>query len=115
MTAPTPVKLHHVPKWLRQRIGQRIGRGVDLHEAIQRTASDIAGGYWLDHWGSTGDVELAFVSEPYGLSTSGLQGVLRFADTLGLKVHIQSASEWNPSGGTIRVVFTPSGQEGNDR
>lgn len=109
MTTPkpaTPVKLHHVPKWLRQRIHQRIGRGVDLHEAIQRTASDIAGGYWLDHYGSTCNA-LEFVSEPYTLDTAGLQGVLRFAFALGLNVRIQAASEWNPSGGTFRVTFTP--------
>ncbi len=109
----TPVKLHHTPKWLKQRIAQRVGRGCDLHDAIQRTASDLPPSYWLDHWGSTkldnGDV--AFVSEPYGLNTEAMQGVLRFAYVLGLRVSVRAASEWNPSGGTIRVEFTPNDRE----
>ena len=110
---PSAVKLHHIPRWLRKRIHQRLGRGVDLVEAIGRTASDLPQSFWLDHWGSTklDDGREAFVSEPYGLTTDGTRGVLRFAEACGLDVSVSRFSEWNPAGGTVRIVFLPNSED----
>lgn len=103
---PSAVKLHHVPNWLKVRIRERVGRGYDLHDVMIRNDDD---GFWLDHWGSTklANGQEAFVSEPYGLNGRGMAGLLRTSEALNLHVSVHAASEWNPSGGTIRILLTP--------
>lgn len=105
----SPVKLHHAPPWLRVRMRKRCGRVYDLHDLMNEHAIDSS---WLDHWGSTRlhNGEAALVSEPYGLHSRGMAGLLRFAGLLGLDVTVHAASEWNPSGGTIRVLLTAQGE-----
>ena len=114
----SPVRHEHVPDWLRRRCLKVAGtqHGITtgsfvLEHAIRHISDDLIPGSWLDHWGSTRlrNGSVAFVSEPYGLSATDFRELARFADTLDLEVSISAASEWNPSGGTIRILLTPKG------
>lgn len=109
---PTPVRLHHVPRWLakRLRVYQRTwggrksptsGHGL-LDEARRKLAIP---GHWLDHAGSTkiGGVEV-FVSEPYGFTPDMARGLDQLSKDTGLEWWVESNSWWYP-GHTVRIVI----------
>jgi hypothetical protein len=78
MMAATPVRLHQLPTWLRDRINKRFGRGCDIQAAIAKIcefSGDKSPCAWLDHCGTTklSNATTAFVSEPYGLTTSAIE------------------------------------------
>lgn len=106
---PSPVRLHHVPNWLRMQIIAKSGRPpftsagwAVLQHAIRVTDADAA----FDHWGSTKWGEhLALCSEPY-LSLSGVDAAKRFAAHYCLRLDISPNSYWFP-GATTRLVWFP--------
>lgn len=108
---PTPVKYHHVPKWLRLRLLQSFGKGAGTtkgssllfiahHETLVSTQ-------WLDHDGSTTliDGTRAYVSEPYDFNWAAAKAVQAFCERLGLNWVVEANSEWYP-GRTLRIVIT---------
>lgn len=103
---PTPVRLHHEPRWLTSLVRKRLkacGRSCRAGWSIWNmvTAAGIDTD-WLDHWGST-DGGKAFVSEPY-LNPSMVFNASVFAEWCGLYLRISAVSEWNPPS-TIRLEF----------
>jgi hypothetical protein len=112
---PTPVRLHHVPNWLRLRIlaAIRAGRiprapwnrycGTDGWSVLMHVQSCI-GDRFLDHFGSTHyRGRPCFVNEPY-LSSEDMDKNRRFAELLGLHWVVSSNSWWFP-GNTTRIAF----------
>lgn len=103
------VRLHHEPKWLKQRIAEAVKR-LALPRAYRgeiigawRFAQLIGGtASWLDHWGSIDEGDV-FVSEPY-LNVDHIAFALRFAIELDLRCDVSSVSWWNPPA-TTRLVF----------
>lgn len=111
----SPVRHEHIPGWLTRRCltvagtqyGIKSARFV-LEHAMRRFGGTLNAG-WLDHWGSTRlpDGTVALVSEPYGIRPLELIAMVEFCTALSLNVSVHAASEWNPSGGTIRILITP--------
>ena len=110
---PAPVRLHHVPNWLRLRILKAFGcrngwtNGEDvLQRAVRQTSTSL----WLDHWGSA---ELkgkrVFISEPYNVTKQTIADIGAFCEPMGLEFYI-SANSWWLSGWTVRIVtYEPEG------
>ena len=104
---PSPVRLHHVPGWLRLRMlgvfgcggGSTSGWAV-LHHAAGSWPS------WLDHFGSTvlPNGKRAFVSEPYGFTPEMAEELKAFCSPMGLSWHVDPNAEWYP-GRTVRIVI----------
>ncbi len=113
---PLPVRLHHVPNWLRLRILRVWPKG----EPKYMTAGDwllnrllfstgaLVGDVWLDHWGSVPQIGTrvpAFVSEPYGFREEQLEAAVCFAKALGLTLAVSQPGAWHS--GTTRYLFVP--------
>jgi hypothetical protein len=104
---PSPVRLHHVPRWLIQRIRKHIGTVPMCHsgfDVVHQAACDTGSDSWLDHFGSTTiNGRPAFVSEPY-LGSRGIVDAMRFAERLMLEFDFSPNSWWYP-GQTTRLIF----------
>jgi len=122
---PTPVNLHHIPRWFlqalrpfRKRFG---GRLESPFQGFENMRNALGGGQlgnaWLDHFGSTKLVrrhagreritdETVFVSEPYGLTPGGTLALAELTRLTGIRWSVESNSWWYP-GHTIRIVFEP--------
>lgn len=114
---PSPVRPHHVPRWLATRLRSLRGRYCDRQRGYSASAVlcevvTATGGGWLDHWGSTttGD-RPCFVSEPYRFTAQDAASLDQIAESTGLRWYLSANSWWYP-GSTIRVViFVP--EDGN--
>lgn len=107
ITKPSPVRLHHEPRWLlklaRDRLRamkRHIPSGSKLWMLCHTLGIDP---HFMDHWGTTDNGE-TFVCEPY-LSHRDLIAAIAFADMLRLDLDVSAVSEWNPPS-TIRLSFT---------
>lgn len=108
---PAPVRLHHVPNWLRRRILRTLGcrdgltKGPNvLMHAVSRTTKPSASS-WLDHWGSSRQNDVTvFVTEPYSVTEGCLQAVGAFCRVLHLEWYVSSNTWWFP-GRTVRIVI----------
>ncbi len=107
---PSPVRLHHVPSWLRRRLLEAYGardRMTDGHSVLHHVAGSTGGSEWLDHWGSTlVDGQRVFVSEPYNLPPEAIEQIATIAKAIDCTWWISANSWWCP-GYTIRVVIAP--------
>jgi hypothetical protein len=102
---PSPVRLHHVPNWLRRRLLERVGTEFRLTDgsSVLRIAMDRLN-IRFDHYGSTVWCGIpAFVSEPYA-SPDDIADAVRFAEVVGLELRIEPNSWWYP-GQTTRLMF----------
>ncbi len=111
---PSPVRLHHVPNWLRLRMLRTYGcsHGILSGWAVLHHATGDNRG-WLDHCGSTllPNGQRAFVSEPYGFSEQTAADLNAFCRPMGLRWSVKANSEWFP-GSTVRIViYPPEGRE----
>jgi hypothetical protein len=115
----SPVRLHHVPRWLARAWccavregraggdGARWCRGWAVADAIRAHLDAQRGHSWgLDHWGSTRiDGLTAFVNEPYqSLDTVRVQ-MEHLADLVGGVAFATSLSHWGH--GTVRGLLLP--------
>ena len=113
---PTPVRLRHVPNWLRLRMLKAFGCS-NRDTAGWAVLNHATGGInpsWLDHWGSTvlPSGQRAFVSEPYNFGAETARAVQAFCEPAGLRWHVDANSEWYP-GWTVRIEITePTEGEG---
>jgi hypothetical protein len=107
---PTPVRLHHRPKWFMQLLAAAKrrnphGPAAGFYEDLRRGSWKLD---WMDHWGST--VLLngtpAFVSEPYGITSETLAEVEAIAEECGCYANVSANSYWYP-GSTIRIEIYP--------
>ena len=126
----SPVRLHHVPNWLRLRMLRAFGtsdgytagchvleNAVASAEKWVRYLNDLVGGQpyfvpsWLDHWGSTViDGNDCFVSEPYMKFPPDQRDLAvphNFAVSTNCRLLILPQSAWNPPS-TIRLLFKPN-------
>ncbi|HID78810.1 MAG TPA: hypothetical protein EYP56_22800 [Planctomycetaceae bacterium] len=106
----SPVRLHHIPNWLRLLMIRRLKIPRELHSGWGVIMHAQSHGYmdgWLDHWGSTrrGN-EIIFVSEPYGLTDAAVRNLDTFCRRLGVDYEISACSEWYPTF-TLRVAILP--------
>jgi hypothetical protein len=123
---PSPVRIHHVPKWLWRRLnrqfadsyrvaygptsGQIDGMSILLYAASMVSKPNLP--IWLDHWGSTvpqGEYgstinKLCFVSEPYDFSSSCATEVDQFCQRLGIEWYL-FANSWHYPGRTLRITM----------
>ena len=105
------VRLHHEPRWIKQRISAAIkllslrraypGEDVGVWRFVEMLGENPS---WIDHWGSI-ESGVAFVSEPY-FNIDHTSSVLAFANALDLRCDVSSVSWWNPPS-TTRLVFRP--------
>lgn len=111
---PTPVNLHHIPRWFAQCLKPYRHRHDTTLEAFERMRRAV-GDSWLDHWGSTKIVrrsgqqlseETYFVSEPYGLSPQGVRALAELERVTGIRWSVEANSWWYP-GRTLRIVIEP--------
>lgn len=98
LAKPSPVRLHHEPRWLLKRIHKSCGRSMRVWEY----AHSERFGFFLDHWGTVDDGKV-FVSEPYPTARM-IAAADAFSESLGLQIYIRANSHWNP-GSTIRLEF----------
>lgn len=120
-TLVPPVRLLHVPNWLRLRCLKRFGTNGGrtdgwsvLENAIAKVEAGAAGCYisnWLDHWGSTKiDGEVCFVSEPYSNwppEREDFEIPHRLALAVNARLLAIPESAWYPRS-TIRLLFKPN-------
>lgn len=101
---PSPVRLHHIPNWLRLRMIRAFGcpgRDTAAWPVLWHAVGERR--RWLDHFGSTlSHGRQVFVSEPYGFSAESAADLEAFCRPMGVKWSVDSNSEWNP-GSTVRV------------
>ena len=101
---PSPVRLNHIPNWLRLRMLRAFGcpnRDTSAWAVLYHATGDRR--RWLDHFGSTMlRGRRVFVSEPYGFSAESAADLEAFCRPMGVKWSVDSNSEWNP-GSTVRV------------
>ena len=120
-----PVRLSHVPDWLRRRCLKAFGTtGGDtsgwhvLQHALRVLEREVRADYpgrhiphWLDHWGSTKiDGQVWFVCEPYAEwpPTAELLALPhRLALAVNARLLVLPESNWNPPH-TIRLTFKPN-------
>jgi hypothetical protein len=113
LLSPTPVRLHHVPKWfavqarqLARKIGCRLPyewTDDSIHALARRFATCEE--TWMDHYGSTTiHGRMAFVAEPYPVSAETIGKIAELARQLGLECFVSANSWWYP-GWTIRIGF----------
>lgn len=115
LLAPSPVRRHHIPAWLRSACLRVHGRslwgctgGIPVVHSAAVACGDVA---WLDHFGSTIiDGIQCFVAEPYQQHMDSLRAAERFANSIGADLTITASSWWFP-GQTIRLVFRPRDME----
>ena len=106
---PSPVKVNHVPDWLRKRVLRALGPWgrhdlLDGFSVLQAAIQKLGIGPF-DHFGSTTWHGIAaFVSEPY-CATSDVVGAALFAERLDLEFRIEPNSWWYPMQ-TTRLLFT---------
>lgn len=105
------VRIHHEPRWLRQRISAAIKRLKIRRDypnqvvTAQIFAQWVCAAYtWIDHSGSI-EGGAAWVSEPY-LDERHLTDARHFAELLELEMTVANESAWNPPS-TTRLVFRP--------
>ena len=93
----SPVKLAHVPTWMKNAI-----RKVDPDHPLLVGTSQQG---WLDHWGSISQAQM-FVSEPYtyNFHTSTILEIEAFCRRFGFTYAI-SANSWHYPGATIRIII----------
>ena len=107
---PEPVRLHHVPNWLRLRMKETFGAPYQVTSGdgvLFHASSKTGKGRWLDHWGSShdrGGERRTFVSEPYDITPETVRDIISFTEPMGLDFYISSNSYWFP-GRTVRVVI----------
>ena len=113
MFRPSPVRLQHVPDWLRRRIlkahGCRDGM-TDGWSVLHNAAGPMP--RWLDHFGSTTlpNGKRAFVSEPYGFTHEMATELQAFCEPMGLRYHVSANAWWNPPS-TVRIVIEEPDKE----
>jgi uncharacterized protein (TIGR02996 family) len=113
---PTPVRLHHLPNWLRlawlRGVPSGEGRGrltagwavaMEMDRRFETTRYAAA----LDHWGSTTVAgRLCFVNEPYQYAADVLAQCRTLASLVGGVAAYARQSDWGH--GTVRgLVFPP--------
>ena len=120
-----PVRLSHVPDWLRRRCLKAFGTtGGDtsgwhvLQHALRVLEREVRYDYpdhleppWLDHWGSvtTPDGQVWFVCEPYCQYPPDYPRMRiphRLACAVDARVVYTPEGTWHPS--TIRLTFKPN-------
>ena len=108
---PTPVELHHIPRWFAKRLRTAMGKhyrwDFPLDDLLQRVENECGSAvHWWDHWGSTTlpNGRRAVVTEPY-LSIGDVKKAIVFAQLIVCDVEIYSNSWWYP-GQTTRIAFT---------
>lgn len=113
---PSPVRLDHLPNWLRLRCLKVFGSpwhggtcGWAAREAMRKAVdAQFSHVTWLDHQGSTPMVGggVAWVTEPYG-DVERLAPVMSWlAHRLGCRWYVTSNSWWYP-GFTVRGGLHP--------
>lgn len=107
ITRPTPVRLHHAPRWVSQLVRRYLG-GKSKGSPLWEIDSAIIGPTLFDHWGST-DGGRVLVSEPYA-SNGHVNKASQFALALGILWRFSPVSEWNPPL-TVRFSFWRPGDE----
>ena len=109
---PSPVQLHRVPGWLRKRLRKAFHHeawetsGPQLLLAAVRKIGGHNGDAVMDHWGTTTDAKgrPVFVTEPYGLTATGLETIQALASACKCEWRVEANSYWYP-GHTVRVVL----------
>jgi len=105
---PSPVRLHHVPDWLRRRMLKAFGSAHRDTSGWGVLNHALRGGqdFWLDHWGTTTlpNGHRAFVSEPYGFTPEMARGLQEFCKPMGVSYYVSANSWWYP-GWTVRIVI----------
>lgn len=101
---PTPVRLHHMPRWMKRLVAE--GLGCNQHEAESYLRSFVDGTCGaMDHWGSTKmDGEEVFVFEPYATLEMGHDLAAKVMSRIKCIAGVENLSWWYPFH-TIRIIF----------
>jgi Endonuclease NucS C-terminal domain len=112
LLVPPHMEKHEWPEWLKERALERI---PELRDAWPDSGSDAVSELihkmdtwdWLDHWGTaTYGGKRFLVSEPYHMNRERVDQLLRFCDSLNLKMNIQASGHHYPTL-TMRVFVWP--------
>ena len=119
-----PVRLHHIPNWLRLRCLRAFGTNYGLTDgwsvlqhAVSQVIAQVKQEYpdhfdppWLDHWGSIKTPEgVFFVTEPYCEYPPDFPRLLAphlLAYNVDARLIFTPEGRWHPS--TIRLIFKPN-------
>ena len=112
------IRRNRLPEWLRKRIVRHYDvRTISRSHCAGVVMAWFRGGVgrmFLDHEGSVRDGDsVNFISEPYGITESGLRDLVEFCDRIGCRFSISAKSTWNPGATILITIYEPvPGDEG---
>ena len=103
----SPVKIFEVPAWLLVQLRMKwpdVNDGMSFYSHFLKAARYRTHWTWLDHWGIALDCrgDEVFVSEPYGLHSYNIEGLMAFCDDFDLRWDVDAVSVHKPPE-TIRI------------